>query len=252
MVVVGLTGDAWANIPPSTFGGGDGNLVAPDANGLTDWLTPPPNFATSLDLASGQTDNSFGNGTKEDNVNVTVGLGSIPNNKADLRRQLIGEEVINGDLFVYLGATRASISGTVNYDFEINQKVQPNLTTAGAKTLNRTVGDVLITYDFSVALTSPLDIHSWTALQRPALNSTKSVNRGHPGQGSPVTAATSRSPSPRRRSTCQGHRHPVRQLRGFASSTTRGHRVPSTQRRRTSSPRRTSRSTTAAASRSRS
>src|SRR6266536_2240398 len=34
-------------------------------------------------------------------------------------------------------------------DFEINQKTQPNLTTTGPKTLNRTAGDLLITFDFT-------------------------------------------------------------------------------------------------------
>src|SRR6266540_1945198 len=34
-------------------------------------------------------------------------------------------------------------------DFEINQKVQPDLTTTGPKTLVRTAGDLLITFDFT-------------------------------------------------------------------------------------------------------
>ena len=34
-------------------------------------------------------------------------------------------------------------------DFEINQNTQPNLTTTGPKTLNRTAGDILITFDFT-------------------------------------------------------------------------------------------------------
>jgi hypothetical protein len=191
--IVGIT-SAGANVGASTFGGGDGNLVAPDANGTTDWLTPPPNLSNTLDLNSGQTDNSFGNGTKEDDVNVTVGLGSIPNNKADLRRQMIAGEVINGQLFLYLAATRASTSGTVNYDFEINQKAQPNLTTPGPKTLNRTVGDLLVTYDFAGGAQKPtLSIRTWSGSvwgAPTALNSSNSegdVNRVGipPAQGMP-------------------------------------------------------------------
>jgi hypothetical protein len=34
-------------------------------------------------------------------------------------------------------------------DFEINQATQPDLTTAGPKTLNRTAGDLLVTFDFN-------------------------------------------------------------------------------------------------------
>jgi hypothetical protein len=193
LVTVGLTGVARANIGASTFEGGDGNIVV-NTPGNTDWLSPPPNFATSLDLPSGQGDNSFTQGTSENDTHVTVGLGSIPNNKADLRRQLIGGEVINGDLYVYLGATRANISGTVNFDFEINQKLQPDLTTAGAKTLNRTVGDLLITYDFAGGANKPtLSVRQWNGTVWGAstpLNSTNSegdVNRvviaGEPGDG---------------------------------------------------------------------
>ncbi len=158
--VVGIT-SASANLTGSTFEGGDGNLIVNTA-GNTDWLSPPPNLSNVLDLPSGAGDNSFGNGTKEDNVNVTVVSGSIPNNKADLRRQLIAGEVVNGQLFLYLAATRASTSGTVNYDFEINQKAQPDLTTPGAKTLVRTIGDILISYDFQGGANKPtLTLHTW-------------------------------------------------------------------------------------------
>src|SRR5438445_12231033 len=87
-----------AAIAPSTFEGNDGNLVV-DAAG-TDWcnltaaqLAPTnvcptasqaPGFKAGIDLQSGTSDNSFGQGTKEDNANVTVVTGSIPPNKSDL------------------------------------------------------------------------------------------------------------------------------------------------------------------------
>jgi len=193
--LIGAT-SAGANIGASNFEGGDGNLVVNTA-GNTDWLTPPPHFGTSLDLPTGSTDNSFGNGTKEDNSNVTVVQGQIPNNKADLRRQLIGSEQIGGDFYLYLGATRASTSGTVNYDFEINQAAQQDLTIPGAHTLNRTVGDLLVTYDFQGGSQKPtLAIRKWTgsAWGAPtALNSANSegdvnrvnipANQGEPGDG---------------------------------------------------------------------
>jgi hypothetical protein len=41
------------------------------------------------------------------------------------------------------------VLGSANFDFEINQAKQPDLTTPGAKTLNRTAGDLLVTYDFT-------------------------------------------------------------------------------------------------------
>ena len=95
-VVVGLlaavlgTTTAAANLPGSTFEGGDGNLVV-NAPGNTDWENVS-GLITGNDLPTGQTDNSFGNGTKENDINVTVGLGSIPNSKADLGKFLFASE----------------------------------------------------------------------------------------------------------------------------------------------------------------
>jgi hypothetical protein len=46
-------------------------------------------------------------------------------------------------------------------DFEINHKTQPNLTTTGPKTLNRTAGDLLITYDFGGSGAPVLGLLKW-------------------------------------------------------------------------------------------
>ncbi len=138
-------------LTPSTFAGGDGNLLtSPTTFGTTDWQ----NFvgvAPGFDLPSGQTDNAFGQGTKEDNPNVTVVTGSIPPNKSDLTRFYTGFEfnISDGHDFLYLAWERTNVLGTANFDFEINQKAQPDLTTAGSKTLVRTAGDLLVTYDFN-------------------------------------------------------------------------------------------------------
>jgi hypothetical protein len=137
---------AGATIGASTFEGNDGNLVV-DTTGHTDWDNAP-NLHVGQDLASGTSDNSFGQGTKEDNSNVTVVTGSIPNSKADLGRFAVASEVIGTDTYMYIAWTRENQSGTVNFDFELNQAGQPNLTTPGPKTLNRTTGDLLINYSF--------------------------------------------------------------------------------------------------------
>src|SRR5262245_37799694 len=56
----------------STFAGGDGNLLAsPTAFGTTDWQNVA-GLNPGFDLPSGTGDNSFGQGTKEDNPNATV------------------------------------------------------------------------------------------------------------------------------------------------------------------------------------
>src|SRR5215471_3714172 len=142
-IFVGASG---ANLTGSPFEGSDGNLVVNTA-GNEDWVNAP-NLHVGVDLPTGQTDNSFGQGTKEDDNTPTVVAGSIPNSKADLARFGIASEQVGGTHFLYLAWSRENQSGTVNFDFEINQKAQPDLTTPGQKTLNRTVGDVLLNYAF--------------------------------------------------------------------------------------------------------
>jgi hypothetical protein len=145
----GTTQSCLGPLSGSTFAGGDGNLLtSPTAFGTTDWQNVG-GLHTGIDLASGGGDNAFGNGTKEDNPNVTVVSGSIPPNKSDLTRFYEASEFANGSNFLYLAWERTNNLGSANMDFEINQKPQPDLTTTGAKTLNRTAGDLLVTFDFT-------------------------------------------------------------------------------------------------------
>jgi Prealbumin-like fold domain len=133
----------------STFEGGDGNLLV-NTTGNTDWANVQ-GLNPGFDLASGGGDNSFGKGTKEDDPNVSVVAGSIPPNKSDLTRFYEASEFsqVNNHNFLYLAWERTNVLGSANFDFEINQKTQPDLTTTGAKTLARTPGDLLVTYDFT-------------------------------------------------------------------------------------------------------
>src|SRR5215212_7356923 len=146
---LGITfaGPVLANLPGSTFEGNDGNLTVNTA-GNTDWVNAP-NRVRGDDLPSGTNDNSFGQGTKEDDPAVTVVTGSIPPNKSDLTRFYVGNEFAAGSNFLYLAWERSNVLGSANMDFEINHAAQPNLTTTGPKTLNRTAGDLLITFDFT-------------------------------------------------------------------------------------------------------
>jgi Prealbumin-like fold domain len=153
-----------ANLTGSNFEGNDGNLVS---NGGKDWsgtgANAAPNLSVGVDLPTGQNDNSFGNGTKEDDNTPTVGTGSIPNSKADLARFGVASETIAGHQYLYLAWSRENQSGTVNFDFEINQQAQPSLTTVGTKTLNRQTGDLLINYAFQGGSNTPtLTKYSWT------------------------------------------------------------------------------------------
>lgn len=159
VVFVLSTGGA-AALAGSDFEGADGNLVVNTA-GNHDWVNAP-NLSVGVDLPTGTQDNSFGQGTKEDNVNVTVVNGSIPNSKADLARFAVAGETVGTDNFLYLAWSRENQSGTVNFDFEINRAAQPDLTTPGAKTLNRTTGDLLINYAFAGGSNTPtLTVRTW-------------------------------------------------------------------------------------------
>ena len=151
---------ASANLAGSNFEGSDGNLVV-DTAGDHDWVNAP-NLSVGKDLASGTGDNSFGQGAKEDDVNTTVVAGSIPNSKADLARFAVAGETIGTDSYLYLAWSRENQSGTVNFDFEINAASQPDLTTPGAKVLNRTAGDLLINYAFAGGSNTPtLTLRKW-------------------------------------------------------------------------------------------
>jgi hypothetical protein len=134
-------------LPGSSFEGKDGNLVV-DTAGNTDWSNAP-NRVRGDDVASGTGDNAFGQGTKEDDPNVSVVSGSIPPQKSDLTRFYVANEFANNSNYLYLAWERSNVLGSANMDFEINQKTQPNLTTTGPKTLVRTAGDLLITFDFT-------------------------------------------------------------------------------------------------------
>ena len=136
----------------SSFAGGDGNLQASPSNfGSVDW-TNVSALNHASDLPTGKNDNSFGQGTKEDDPNVSVVSGSIPNNKSDLTRFYeVSETGSNNHTFLYLGWERANTLGTANMDFEINHNATAGFTAnaSGPITLNRTAGDLLVTFDFT-------------------------------------------------------------------------------------------------------
>ncbi len=157
-----------ATLSPSTFNAADGNLVV---NGSEkDWGTTGLNPQVGLDMPSGATDDSFGQGTKEDTAVPTIVDGSIPPQKSDLTRFYVSNEKVGTKDFLYLAWERVQEpNGTTNMDFEFNQKqCTPNATPADADcsangvTPIRTAGDVLIKYDLSQGGTNPvLGYHRW-------------------------------------------------------------------------------------------
>jgi hypothetical protein len=162
----------------STFGGGDGNLTCGDAwifgGGALDWncltTTGSPALHIGTEAFTGQQDNSFGQGTKENNANVTLVQGSIPPNKSDLTRFYEASEVLpvsgSDHVFLYLAWERTNVLGSANMDFEINKVGTPCLDSAGPFpvdcTINRSVGDILVTYDFTNGGGTPtIGIRTW-------------------------------------------------------------------------------------------
>jgi hypothetical protein len=144
----------------SLFETTDGDLV--HATGFLDWDNAP-DLVSQQDLPSGTGDNAFGQGTKEDNASVTVVTGSIPPNKSDLTHFYISHQNLNGSFFLYLAWERANVLGNANMDFEFNQLATPgfNSATVGAVTINRSPGDLLVTYDFSGSGTPALGLLTW-------------------------------------------------------------------------------------------
>jgi hypothetical protein len=150
-----------ANLSGSSFEGNDGNLVV-DTPGNTDWANAP-NRVVGLDQPSGPSDNSFGQGTKEDDPSATVVTGSIPPNKNDLSRFYVGSEFASNSNYLYLAWERLVNIGSANLDLEINQNTTAGFTgtTTGPVTLNRTAGDLLVSYDFSGSGTPTLGLLTW-------------------------------------------------------------------------------------------
>ena len=164
----GSTPTCTAPLSGSTFEGGDGNLVPNGGGSATDWSNVA-GLQTGVDTPSGKSDNSFGQGTKEDDPNVTVVDGSIPPNKSDLTRFYAASSFASSSNFLYLAWERTNVLGTANMDFEINQATTPGLSDAGAHTINRTAGDLLVTFDFNNGGGMPvLGLLSWLTSGSPS------------------------------------------------------------------------------------
>jgi hypothetical protein len=170
-----FVGGAGASLPGSTFGGGDGNLACNDTGtgaGALDWNCLPSGglaLHTGVEQFTGQQDNSFGQGTKEDDPNVTLIQGSIPPQKSDLTRFYEASEVLpvsgSDHVFLYLAWERSNVLGNANMDFEINKTGTPCLDSTGPFpvkcTINRTNGDILVTYDFGGSGTPTIGLRTW-------------------------------------------------------------------------------------------
>jgi hypothetical protein len=177
-----------ATLEKSAFeidGGANGANLVVDTSGCIDWLTDGtnsgfrPGVSAKNDLPTGSNDDSFGQGTAEDNPNPTVVTGSIPPNKSDLKAFGVFSETgetstpnPSGKFLELFWSRVQNPSGTTNMDFELNKEFCDGTATHCANngsaknpvyvTPKRTTGDKLITYDLSKGGTVPaISIRTW-------------------------------------------------------------------------------------------
>jgi hypothetical protein len=155
------------------------NLAVNGASPCIDWLAGGAGTAmrssviTHPDKPTGATDDSFGQGTSEDDATPTIVAGSIPPNKSDLKVFGLNQETSGTAKFLELFWSRVqNPSGSTNMDFELNKKFcDPSATPTNCanngsgvtpETPVRSVGDKLITYDLANGGTVPtISIRTW-------------------------------------------------------------------------------------------
>ncbi|HEU5157623.1 MAG TPA: prealbumin-like fold domain-containing protein [Streptosporangiaceae bacterium] len=165
----GITGSGIAlvshdevSLPGSNFEiDSDANLRVDDPAPSLDWANVTE--IRKADTASGPTDESFGQGAKEDTAVPTVVDGGIPPNKSDLKFFGVHQEGATAGGFLHLYWSRVQDpSGTTNMDFEFNQKAAAPGEGNGVTPL-RTPGDLLVVYDLAQGGTHPvLSLRQWT------------------------------------------------------------------------------------------
>jgi hypothetical protein len=119
----------------------------------------------STDPATGNGDNAFGQGAKNDDVSPAIVFGSIPPNKDDLSRFYVNQEHAADD-FLYLAWERTNLLGSAHMDFEFNQlfcnpSATPTNCSGNGVTPLRSEDDLLIDFDFGGSGPVDLTVHRW-------------------------------------------------------------------------------------------
>ena len=177
LALLAFAAAASGTLAPSTFNASDGNLTA--AASEKDWANIGIVCETAgcaIDEPTGANDDSFGEGTSENDDPPSVVDGSIPNNKSDLTRFYVANEKTGSPAkdFLYLAWERVQEpTGTTNMDFEFNQGTSLS---ANGITPVRTQGDLLIKYDLSQGGVNPtLGYHLWQTQAANPLATTSSA-----------------------------------------------------------------------------
>jgi hypothetical protein len=128
-------------VPPEQ--GGSNLIVDGDPDVAIDWVSVDEE--RNVDTPSGQNDDSYKGGSKEDDACPGVEAGSIPNNKSDLKTfGAYVEPEVDGPGFLNLFWHRVNDpSGTTLMDFELNHSTED---CGNGVNRVRTEGDLLIEY----------------------------------------------------------------------------------------------------------
>jgi hypothetical protein len=183
----------------------DGNL-APEAPINFDWNSFAPTtwtgtapFRTSTKTVSGwaftgledaqatTSDSGFAGGTKQDDECATVTGAKAPN-KDDLERVYVASNTVDGDVFLELAWVRIpqnTTSPSAHIGFEFNQSDVP-CGPASDGLVERTLGDMLIVYDFEGGATDTPTI----TLRRWVTSGTCEVSSNDPPCWGPATNLT--------------------------------------------------------------
>ena len=129
-----------------------------DANataGVVDPASPPTSFIIE-DPINSSTDDVYSGGTKEtDTRDWAIQSGPKPPSKDDIHHAMAYAKFVGNSAFFYAGATRIVNKGDTHIDFELNRL--PFKTWAdGVSKPNRSVGDVLISLEFSNGGADPI------------------------------------------------------------------------------------------------
>ena len=114
-------------------------------------------ISSQTDLVKDTADNSYNEGAKENDVCPVVGDGGIPPSKDDFSNFYEGFS----DGVLYLAFERSNANGTATIDFELNQS---SVGCGNGVNKLRTIGDLLVTYDFQGGdlASVPITIRLWT------------------------------------------------------------------------------------------
>ncbi|HVF79423.1 MAG TPA: hypothetical protein VNA28_14095, partial [Solirubrobacteraceae bacterium] len=144
-------------LPFSSFQGADGDQCNTTGTaGSYDWqkIVTDGGFGTGggttlidNDTATGL--NVFKGGSKEQEPGAWGFTSDFPNNKTNILAAWGYPDAQPNHLFLYLAYAREDATGSVNYNFELNQNPPSETftTSQGATVIKRKAGDILIAYD---------------------------------------------------------------------------------------------------------